>query len=136
MKCILIFSIICFNCIGSVYAQETHSRDVIITTDTTREFNNSRKFGMVTDAFIENGIEIHVFEPPFRIWHISAKKNDNLNGLYIEFYLPSNMPKVKGSYQENDKSGEWFYWNEKGTLIKKEIWRKGKLVKSLKISNN
>jgi antitoxin component YwqK of YwqJK toxin-antitoxin module len=135
MKCIIIFGIICLNCIGSAHAQETYSRDVIITTDTTREFNNTRKFGSITDTYIENGIEVRVFETPFQVAHILSKKKDNLNGLYIEFYLPSNMPKVKGSYHENDKNGEWFYWNEKGVLIKKEIWRKGKLVKSIKIGN-
>lgn len=130
MKNTLIFNLFFWGFSVSVHAQEQNSRDVIVTTDTCIEINNTRKSGTITDPYIENGLEIKVLETPFSIAYVRAKKKDNLNGLYIEFYLPSNMPKVKGNYLENNKNGEWYYWNEKGKLLKKEIWKKGKLLNS------
>lgn len=125
MKHILILSLFLFSLINSTHAQEQYSRDIIVNPDTSFEINNTRKPGTITDSYIKNGIEIKIVESPFYIAYARTKKGDSLNGLYIEFYLPSNMPKLKGSYQENEKNGEWYYWSEKGKLLKKEIWKKG-----------
>ena len=132
MKYPIIFSSLFSCCISFTHAQELYSRDVIVTIDTLREFNNTRKPGIITDTYIENGIEIRIFESPFQVAHIATKKKDNLHGLYMEFYLPSNMPKVKGNYQNNNKDGEWYYWDKKGKLLRKEIWKKGKLLTTQK----
>jgi len=112
------------------YSQE-YSREVVITVDTVVEINNTRKFGKITDSYINEGFEIKVFETPFQVYHITSKKNNLLEGNYLEFYLPSNMPKVKGSFADNDKNGQWFYWAESGRLLKKEHWKKGKLLSTV-----
>jgi len=79
---------------------------------------------------MRDGIEIRVYETPFQVSTITAKKTNELDGLFMQFYLPSNMPQIKGAYEKNEKHGEWYYWKENGTLIRKEIWRMGKLIKS------
>lgn len=127
MKYTIALSILFSCCFHNAHSQD-YSRDVIITTDTVREFNNTRKFGTTTDSYIRDGIEIKIFETPFQIANITSKKMNNLNGMYMKFYLPSNMPKIKGNYEENEKHGKWYYWNEKGKLSRKETWKKGKLL--------
>jgi antitoxin component YwqK of YwqJK toxin-antitoxin module len=130
MKTLLFSLIIFFSFIKSSDGQE-YSRDVIITTDTTREFNNTRKNPFkIVDTYIQNGLELRLYESPFQVGSITSKVNDNLNGFYLEFYPTTNMPKIRGNYIESDKDGEWFYWNEKGKLMKKEVWKKGKLIKT------
>ena len=113
-----------------IFCQEQYSRDVVITSDTIREFNNTRKPGSISDTYIKNGFELKIFEPIFSIPSIVEKKNNYPNGLYLAFYYPSNLPRIKGTYSNGDQNGKWFYWDEKGILKKTEIWRKGKLLKT------
>ena len=115
-----------------IFCQEQFSRDVVITSDTVREFNNTRRPGTITDTYIKSGFELKIFEPKFSIPLIVEKKNNYPNGIYLSFYYPSNMPQIKGTYLSGDKNGKWFYWDEKGFLQKTEIWRKGKLLKTSK----
>ena len=61
---------------------------------------------------------------------IGQKKNED-NGLYLSFYIPSNLPKEKGTYLNGKKHREWFYWNSKGKLVKQEKWQNGKLLKKI-----
>ena len=78
-------------------------------------------------------MKIILSDPPFRIAMITEKKNNIDNGISIMFYPRTNMPQEKGNYLDGDKDGEWFYWNTSGVLIKKEVWRKGKLLKRIKM---
>ena len=128
MKKHIIFYFLFFS--NLCYSQE-YSRDVVITIDTVVEMNNTRKFGKISDSYINEGVEIKVFETPFQIQTIVFKKSNLPEGNYLEFYLPSNMPRVKGNYINGDQNGEWFYWAETGRLLKKENWKKGKLLSTV-----
>lgn len=132
MKYIISFLILFIYFYSPTFAQNLYSRDIVVKTDTTLEFNNTRKNPFeIVDPYIDNGIAIRVYESPFQVGHIESHKKGILNGFYIEFYS-SGMPKRKGNYLNNDKNGEWFYWNEKGNLMYKELWKKGKMLKNIK----
>lgn len=61
-------------------------------------------------------------------------RNGKPSGKYEKYYQNGNL-NVKGKYKSIKKRyckgvcsrpvGKWKYWNEKGVLIKEEIWRKG-----------
>lgn len=105
-------------------------RDVVVTIDTTVEYNNLAKGSNIVDFLkIDKGLRLTIIDNSFKIFYFDEYADNNLNGVHLEFYLPSNMPKEKGSYLNNEKDGEWFYWSRKGILLKKELWKKGKLIK-------
>jgi antitoxin component YwqK of YwqJK toxin-antitoxin module len=113
-------------------AQQEGNREVIVTIDTTYECNDMRKKSEIVETYIKEGIKILVFDNPYSIGYISEKKNNVSNGLSFTFYLGTNMPKEKGMYINGEEEGEWFYWNEKGVLTMKKIWKKGKILKTIK----
>ncbi len=43
-----------------------------------------------------------------------------------EYYSNGNI-KLKGKLKNNDTIGYWFFYDERGFIIKKEKWHKGKL---------
>lgn len=48
-----------------------------------------------------------------------------------EEYFENGKRKSISGYSNGEKSGKWLYWNEEGTLIKKEIYENGENVKTV-----
>lgn len=51
------------------------------------------------------------------------------SGNYLKYH-PNEKLAVKGFYQNGLKAGNWYYWNEEGTLLTYEEWDGGKLIDS------
>jgi antitoxin component YwqK of YwqJK toxin-antitoxin module len=114
------------------FSQEGSLKNVIIKYDTTYEKNNMHKGTDIGDVYVDKGLVLYVYDGPYLVQLIAEKKDNYNNGLYLSFYIPSNIPREKGIYVNGDKDGEWFYWNEKGILTMKKIWKKGKVLKTIK----
>lgn len=104
-------------------------RDVLVTADTIQEINTIKKKFEISELIVLKGLRMNIVDSPFRIFYFNEITNNKLNGIHFEFYIPSGMPKEKGAYLDNEKNGEWYYWNEKGQLVRREVWDKGKLLK-------
>src|SRR5438132_1047647 len=50
------------------------------------------------------------------------------DGPYFYYYENGKL-KIEGWYSNDEKSGEWKYYDEKGKLVNTEKYAKGKLVK-------
>ena len=59
--------------------------------------------------------------------HLNGERNGT-----AKYYYPSGKLELSGHYDSSMRIGEWFYYDEDGKLIKKEIYEKGKLVKTVK----
>lgn len=46
------------------------------------------------------------------------------------YYYESGKIKISGNYKNDEKHGEWKYFNAEGSLIKTEEYEKGKLINS------
>lgn len=55
--------------------------------------------------------------------------NDSLGTLKRYWYANGAIEK-EGHFWDNAPNGLWEFWNEKGSLIKKEYWEKGVLLKT------
>ena len=55
--------------------------------------------------------------------------DDGLADGDAEFYYPNGKIKIEAEYKDNEKSGKWVYFNEKGEEIGKEKWKKGVKVR-------
>lgn len=109
-----------------------HFRDIVITMDSTIEYNNLVKGDNVKNEFqLTKGLRLSVIDNHFRVFYFDEYDKKRRNGVHMEFYIPSNMPKVKGMYVDDKKNGEWFYWSEKGVLQRKEVWKMGVRVKTI-----
>lgn len=129
----LIILLLCFLPFTSLIAQESYQREVIIKIDTTYEVNNMRYTSEIVETTaIKEGLRLYVLDSPYRVTLISQKKDGYNSGIFLSFYVRTNMPREKGIYRDGDKDGEWFYWNEQGALTMKKIWKKGKLLKTVK----
>jgi antitoxin component YwqK of YwqJK toxin-antitoxin module len=53
------------------------------------------------------------------------------NGKYFEYYKDGKI-KTKGIMFNGDMEKKWYYYDEKGSLIKVELWHNGILRKTLK----
>jgi hypothetical protein len=82
---------------------QTSMREIIVTADTSFETNNlSRKFEVSENAGF-NGLRLTVVDNPFVIFYFSTIINQKLDGIHFSFYIPSGMPREKGSYKSNEK---------------------------------
>ena len=121
------------NTIHTTYTFPLHIREVVIATDTTIEYYNSvKRYNNAEVLYRTNGLRITTTADGCQLLNFTKIENAGLNGINMEFYLPSNMPKSKGNYVHGLKDGEWFYWRENGKLQRKEIWKEGKLIKNKK----
>lgn len=143
MKDLLITILFCssiFDCFaqqGKILQKEDTAtlrmRDIVVQMDTTVEYNSPVKGSNSVDFLqVNKGLRLLIVDNTFRLFYFNEYADSSLNGVHMEFYLPSNMPKVKGRYLNNQKDGEWFYWNKNGSLYKKEIWKKGRIFKRVK----
>ena len=48
-----------------------------------------------------------------------------MNGLYKDYFLGINILKEEGLYKNGKKEGEWFMYNEEGTLLKTVNYKAG-----------
>ena len=64
----------------------------------------------------------------------ASNLNGERNGI-TTFYTPSGNIEISGHYESSLRTGEWFYYDEDGNLIKKEIYDKGRLIKTEKKSD-
>lgn len=131
MKLFFVFIVMFFVQLSG-FAQEGGLKNVIIKYDTTYEKNNMHKGTNIGDVYVDRGLVLYVYDGPYLVEIIAEKKDNYNNGIYLSFYIPSNMPKEKGMFVNGDEDGEWFYWNEKGVLVIKKIWKKGKVIKTIK----
>jgi antitoxin component YwqK of YwqJK toxin-antitoxin module len=110
------------------YAQDVTLREIIIKKDTAYEINNlKRKFTVVEPKNV-TGATLIAVDSPSRIFTFSEIKNSVTEGVYLEFYIPSDMPKVRGEYLNGKKNGYWFFWSENGKLIRREEWKNDRKV--------
>ncbi len=52
------------------------------------------------------------------------------HGAYFKYYRSGRLM-VAGKYAEGQPDGEWKYYSEDGTLIKREIYQNGRLVETI-----
>lgn len=52
----------------------------------------------------------------------------NLNGKFLKYY-ESGILGLNGQYNNNEKNGDWFYYNNSGKIIIKETYSNNKLVR-------
>jgi antitoxin component YwqK of YwqJK toxin-antitoxin module len=124
---LLTIAILVFGC-QNLVAQQFKLRSLYVTRDSVFEVYSHG----ATEESENTGLYQALIDTPFRVHYFSETKNGLQNGIYFEFYIPSGMPKERGKYAENKKDGEWFYWDEKGDLTKKEYWDRGALIKTIK----
>ncbi|HXB40200.1 MAG TPA: hypothetical protein VNZ49_06630 [Bacteroidia bacterium] len=60
-------------------------------------------------------------------------KLNHLTGVFQAFY-PGYKLQFYGNYRDGFKKGKWRYFNENGRLVKKEIYRKGKLIRTKELA--
>jgi antitoxin component YwqK of YwqJK toxin-antitoxin module len=60
-----------------------------------------------------------------------AYLDGNLDGEYVKYYK-NGKPLVKGKYQHAVKAGQWTFFEDSGTIDYKELWKNGKLARSVK----
>lgn len=130
MKTGFLFALLSLYQIKSFSQVET-LKDVIVKNDTTYEANNIQKNATFSHPYIDTGMIIKAFQNPYRIALVSEKKDNISSGIYLSFYLVSNMPKIRGWYTKGEKDADWYYWDEQGNLLRKEIWEKGKLITTI-----
>jgi antitoxin component YwqK of YwqJK toxin-antitoxin module len=53
--------------------------------------------------------------------------NDKLEGQYFIYHLNGNV-EVSGTYINSEKDGSWAFFDDTGTMEKKEIYDHGKMV--------
>jgi len=111
------------------FAQDWSRKEIIILDDTTFDANSDPS--RITHPRINRGMKVVVSSNPYRVTYIAEKKDNIVNGLWIYFYPKTNMPQEKGSYMDGEKNLEWYYWDAKGVLKKKELWSKGRLIKTI-----
>ena len=106
-------------------------REIVIRKDTLFDKNK-------TYSIYEGGTELRLWLfgnddvrksslAMFYLWH-----NGGFDGNFIQFYTNTDIPKVKGKYKDFVEDGTWYYWNKDVILTKKEIWKQGKLIKTIK----
>ncbi len=59
---------------------------------------------------------------------------DRRNGLYVE-RSEEGWIKIKGNYRNEEKQGNWFEYNEKGKVIKTQVYRLGQLLQEKNAGN-
>lgn len=57
------------------------------------------------------------------------QKKVKKHGAYF-YYFENGKPKISGNYKNDQKDGTWKYYDIKGTLIKEEVYKDGKLIES------
>lgn len=97
--------------------------------------------------FIENYL-FGYLDGPYFAWYESGELKEKghyyipKNGSVIDLRELSNIERniidneqgtfeVSTEYKRFLKDGEWFFYNEEGNLIKKEIWNKNQLLQSI-----
>lgn len=50
----------------------------------------------------------------------------------VKEYYTNGIIKMKGKKINNNKTGTWFYYTNKGKLLQKERWNKGRLKHTIK----
>ncbi len=64
---------------------------------------------------------------------IQGNYKDGLRDGQVKTFFDSGQVMMDGQYSQGDPSGTWFYYNEKGEMLKKEYYEKGKLIKTEEI---
>lgn len=65
---------------------------------------------------------------------LSVFAQNHPNGKSTRYYADGQLME-KGKYAENVKVGQWLYYNENGTFLRKEGWKKGKLQWQINYKN-
>jgi antitoxin component YwqK of YwqJK toxin-antitoxin module len=80
--------------------------------------------------FYDNGLKkvagrYNIFKesPHFIYKNDTVSKKDSLTG-FIEYIITASP------FINDIKDGPWYYWDRTGILIKKELWKRGKLILS------
>lgn len=81
----------------------------------TINFKNDKKDGIYYMNTYQNG------------YYYLTYKDDKKNGPYEDFYYYQKI-KIKGSYNDNLKEGEWKYFDSIGTCVKIQKWQNDKLL--------
>lgn len=81
----------------------------------TINFKNDKKDGIYYMNTFQNG------------YYYLTYKDDKKNGPYEDFYYYQKI-KIKGSYNDNLKEGEWKYFDSIGTCVKIQKWQKDILI--------
>jgi len=131
-KVVLILLVILIYNTQGAFSQDFQMREIYVLKDSVYEINNLKKGFKISEAKINDGLHLVTVDLPYRVFYYNEVSNSVMNGVFFEAYIPSGMPKVKGNYLNNKKVGEWFYWSEKGRLLRKEVWKNGKLNQTIK----
>lgn len=80
----------------------------------------------------ENGKQQGPWEQYFSDGLMKASGNfvdDEKQGPF-DYYYPNGRLRVTGSYVDSYKTGDWFYMDEEGKVIKKEVYKEGRIINS------
>ena len=135
-----------------LFAQGTF-RIIVTPNDSVYKWDNMEdEFGGGREFSIDEGTVIMFDnkEKKFRAVHATSGRGDFV-GLEMYFH-PNGLVESQGynNYTTEidslksmgrdgyldyiGKDGWWYYWNDKGFLIRKENWRKGKLIQTVRFS--
>lgn len=95
------------------------------------EGNDGGNSGIVIEPFgyLKSGVRIIYDSTLKKMLFINFFSNGELNGRHMTFHKNS-LPNECGNYLAGQKDGEWYYWSDKGKLIRLERWIKGSLISS------
>ena len=104
------------------------------------KYRNSTLLTIVEFAENGNKSKVSVFPLNNLIYKTITKFNENGNislianyykgivtGAFAKYY-PNGKLLESGAYNQMKKEGEWNYFNEKGNLLKHELYKDGKLI--------
>ena len=102
-------------------------REIIIDKDKVQKFN--KNLSVVEETYVQNGIRLYTVDSLNKVVVSFASYKDNeFNGSYFGFFIDIDMLEEKGEYKANKKDGIWYYWNRRGVLLRRELWKDGILV--------
>ena len=79
----------------------------------------------------KDGKRLLIDDSTRQILVITTMKDCRMNGIYKRFYK-NEILKELGNYLNGKKNGSFYFWNQNGVLIRKEIWRSNKRLKTIK----
>jgi hypothetical protein len=143
LACFIIFSI-------ASKAQSKTYRIVITPNDSVYLWKGNTGDELFGFSTVDNAIVMNFSDSDRTISEIHSMcgRGDCPDGISISFHnngviaskgtygFTTDIDSLKyaggdGFYDNIEKDGYWYYWNDKGFLIKKQKWSKGKLINTI-----
>jgi len=107
-------------------AKSQKIREIIIDKEKVQEFNKNPS--AVEETYVQDGIRLYAVDSLNKVISFASYKDNELNGSYFGFFTDVDMIEERGEYKANKKNGKWYFWSRQGQLLRREMWKDGKLV--------